>query len=86
MEVVKIRFIATDSLGDDADNAFGKSEENNNTVQDCQYIGDGFHHDDLEHVEIPNASVTFQEISIDSLTKEEKILFDMIESSISAAE
>jgi hypothetical protein len=75
-----------DSLGDDADKASGKSEENHKTVQDCQYAGDGFHHDDLEHVEIPNASVTFQEISIDSLTKEEKILFDMIESSISAAE
>jgi hypothetical protein len=76
----------SDSLGDDADNAFGKSKENYNTFQDCQCFGDGFHHDDLELVEIPNASVTFQEISIDSLTKEEKIMFDMIESSISAAE
>jgi hypothetical protein len=43
----------SDSLDDDADNAFGKSEENNNTVQDCQCVGDGFHHDDLEYVEIP---------------------------------
>jgi len=76
----------SDSLGDDADNAPDKSEENNNTVLDCQYVGDGFHHDDLEHVGISNTSVTFQEISIDSLTAEEKIMFDAIERSISAAE
>ena len=33
MEVVKIRFIATDSLGDDADNAFGKSGLEDNSGQ-----------------------------------------------------
>jgi hypothetical protein len=74
-----------DSLGDDADDACGKSEENHKTVQNCQFVGDGFHRDDLEHVEIPNAKVTFQEISIDSLTEEEKIMFDAIECSIFAA-
>jgi len=50
----------SDSLGDDADNAPCKSEENNNTVLDCQYVGDGFHHDYLESVGISNTSVTFQ--------------------------
>jgi hypothetical protein len=73
-----------DSLGDDADNAPGKSEENNNTVLDCQYVGDGRQHDD--RVGISNTSVTFQEISIDSLTAEEKTMFNAVEHSISAAE
>jgi len=72
-----------DSLGGDADKSSDKSEENNNTVQNWE---DGRQHDYLERVEIPNASVTFLEISIDSLTVEEKIMFDAIERSISAAE
>jgi hypothetical protein len=79
LEVVKIRFIATDSLGDDADNAFGKSEENNNTVQDCQCIGDGFHHDDLERVEASRkVSDTLQDVNHDGLMEDEKTMFDMI--------
>ena len=75
-----------DSLGGDADNAPDKSEENNDTVLDCQYVGDVFHHDNLEHEGISNTSVTVQEIGIDSLTAEEKTMFNAIERSISAAE
>jgi hypothetical protein len=76
----------SDSQDDDADKASGKSEESNNTVQNCQCAGDGFQHNDLERVGASrNASVTFQEISFDSLTAEEKTMFDAIEHSISAA-
>jgi hypothetical protein len=72
-----------DSLGNDADKASGKSEENNNTVQNWE---DGRQHDDLERVGISDALFTSQEINHDGLIEEEKIMFDAIERSISAAE
>ena len=70
------------SLGNDADKASGKSEENNNTVQNWE---DGRQHDDLERVGISDALFTSQEINHDGLIEEEKIMFDAIERSISAA-
>ena len=71
------------SQDDDAYKASGKSEANYNTVQNWE---DGQQHDDIERVGISVALFTSQEINIDGLTAEEKIMFDAIERSISAAE
>ena len=44
------------------------------------YVVDGLSAcDDLEHVGVPNTSVTFEEINHDCLTEEENTMFDMIE-------
>ena len=58
-----------DSLVDDADKASGKSEENNNTVQNWE----DEQHDDIERVGISDALLTSQEINHDGLTEEEKL-------------
>jgi hypothetical protein len=73
----------SDSQDDDAYKASGKSEANYNTVQNWE---DGQQHDDIERVGISVALFTSQEINHDGLTAEEKIMFDAIERSISAAE